>query len=141
MKLIKISLLTLILTAGMMLSACGAMSKAADLQGSSWKLVSYGSSQAQTAAAAGIETHLDFGADGRISGNMGCNSFGGNYELKNGQIIVSQMISTMMACLGPQMDQETATLQVLHGSVSYQLDNNRLTIQSADGTKMIILSR
>jgi heat shock protein HslJ len=141
MKTIRILLLTLMIVPGMILSGCAGRSSSPDLQGSSWKLVSYGSPQSLTAAAAGIETHLDFSTDGRVTGNMGCNSFGGNYELKNGQIVVSQMISSMMACLGPQMDQERTTLQVLRGSANYQIKNNQLLIQSSDGAKMIVLSR
>ena len=61
MKISKISLLTLIITAGIILSGCSTKANTAELQGSSWKLVSFGSPQNQTAAAAGIETHLDFG--------------------------------------------------------------------------------
>ncbi len=72
---------------------------------------------------------------------MGCNSFGGNYEVKNGQIVISQMISTMMACQGPQMNQEMVTLQVLRGTARYQLENNQLVISSEDGASSIRLSK
>ena len=135
------ALLTLMIAAGMILSACTTRSQSTDLQGSSWKLVSYGSIQDQIAAAAGVDTHLDFGMDGRVTGNMGCNSFSGKYEVKNGRIIISQVISTMMACPGPRMDQETVTLQVLRDSAGFQVENDRLLIRSGDGTRSITLSR
>ena len=136
-KSIKTTLLLLIAT-GLALSACGA---SADIQGSSWKLVSYGPVEKQTPAAADIQTNLDFGRNGRVSGNMGCNSFGGDFTVKNGNIVFSQMISTMMACDGPQMDQEGAALKVMNGTARFKVDGNTLTIYDASGANVITLSK
>jgi heat shock protein HslJ len=126
----KISLtgLALLVVSGLILSACAAQGTSASLAGTSWKLVSYGPAGNQTSAAPGIETHLDFSRDGTVSGNLGCNSFSGNYEVKNGNLIFSQMISTMMACQEPQMTQETTALQVMNGTVPFQLTGNSLKI-------------
>ena len=126
---------------GLILSACAGSGASVDLKGTSWKLVSYGPLGNQTPAAAGITTSLDFGNDGTVSGNMGCNSFGGNFELKNGKLIFSQMISTMMACLGPQMAQEDAALKVMNGTVSFQVYGSTLTIFDASGANAITLSK
>ncbi len=106
MNKITRTMLIFLIALGLILSACAGSGASVDLKGTSWKLVSYGPLGNQTPAAAGITTSLDFGNDGTVSGNMGCNSFGGNFELKNGKLVFSQMISTMMACLGPQMAQE-----------------------------------
>jgi heat shock protein HslJ len=46
-----------------------------------------------------------------------------------------------MACQGPQMDQERAVLQVMNGTVSFQLQGNSLVIQAADGADAITLSK
>ena len=70
----------------MILSACGCSGTTASLKGTSWTLISYGSTGNQTPVAPGIGTSLIFGTDGQVNGNLGCNSFGGNYEVKNGSI-------------------------------------------------------
>jgi heat shock protein HslJ len=141
MNKIILFLVTLLAATGLMLTACITQGNSAGLAGTSWKLVSYGPVGQQTPAAAGIETSLEFGTDGHVNGNVGCNSFGGNYEIKNGKILFSQMISTMMACQGPQMDQERATLKVLNGTARFQVQGNTLTIVDMNGASAINLSR
>jgi heat shock protein HslJ len=138
----KITRTMLILVSlGVVLSACAFGGASVDLKGTSWKLVSYGPVGNQVPAAAGITTRLDFGNDGTVSGNMGCNSFGGNFEVKNGNLVFNQMISTMMACLGPQMAQEDATLKVMNSTVRFQVDGSTLTIFDASGANVITLSK
>jgi heat shock protein HslJ len=141
MKKISLSLVIFLVIAGSMLPACASLGTSDTLKGTSWKLVSYGPTGKQSAAAAGIDTSLDFGTDGTFNGSMGCNGFGGNYEIKNGNIVFSQVISSMMACLGPQMDQERATLKVMNGTVRFQLQGNTLVIFAADGASAITLAK
>ena len=126
---------------GAILSDCAVNGASVDLKGTSWKLVSYGPVGNQAPAAAGITTSLDFGNDGTVSGNMGCNSFGGNFEVKNGKLVFSQMISTMMACLGPQMAQEDTVLKMMNGAVRFQVEGSTLTIFDASGANAITLSK
>lgn len=139
MNKLTLSFMTLLLVSGLMLSACAASGD--PLKGTSWKLVSYGPAGQLIPAAPGIETNLDFGTDGRVNGNVGCNSFGGVYEVKNGEIVFSQVLSTMMACQGPQMDQETTLLQLMNGTAHFQLQGNSLVIQAVDGASTITLSK
>jgi heat shock protein HslJ len=139
MNKIVLSIVTLFVVSGLILSSCGLAGN--PLKGTSWKLVSYGPADKQIPAAPGIETNLDLGTDGRVNGNVGCNSFGGNYEVKNGEILFSQMISSMMACQGSQMDQETTVLRVMNGTAHFQLQGNSLVIQAADGASAITLSK
>jgi heat shock protein HslJ len=51
------------------------------------------------------------------------------------------MISTMMACLGPQMDQEDIGLKIMKGTAPYKVAGSTLTIYSASGANAITLSR
>ena len=141
MNKIPLTILILLIVSGVIFSGCTSGGTSIDLTGTSWKLVSYGPVGKQTPAAAGIQTSLDFGKDGRVSGNMGCNSFGGNYEVRGGNIIFSQIVSTMMACQGPQMDQEGAVLKVMNGTARFQLAGNTLTIYASSGDNAITLSR
>ena len=117
------------------LSACAA--NGASLAGTSWKLASYGPKDAQTPAVAGINTNLTIGADGKLSGNMGCNSMGGEFTLSGQTITFKNVYATEMACADPQMLQEGAALKVLQGTASYTVDGDTLTVISAEGNDML----
>jgi putative lipoprotein len=84
---------------------------------------------------------VDFCGDGRVSGKLGCNSFSGNYEVKDKRIVFSSMVSTLMACPEPQMKQEITAFQVMTGTVRFQVEGDRLTIYDASGASAITLSR
>lgn len=127
----------LILVLGLMLSACTPSSKKIGLAGTEWQLVSYGTPGNQTPAAADVETSLSFGTDGQFNGNFGCNSFGGKYDMKDGSIEFSEVISTMMACEEPRMTQETTSLQVLNGTAAYKLDGFSLTLTNSESNLSI----
>ena len=62
--------------------------------------------------AAARKTAITFDID-RISGNAGCNSFGGGYSVAGSVMTVTQVISTKMACMGAGMDQEDAFFKIL----------------------------
>ena len=93
------------------------------------------------APAAQRTAELRFTTD-RISGNAGCNSFGGGYTVADNMLTVTQLISTKMACIGPGMDQETAVFEILgqpmtiarqpDGSITLTDDAGALTLQPAD---------
>jgi heat shock protein HslJ len=106
-----------------------------------WKLVSHGSASNQTPAAPNVDTSIEFKSDGPMSGNVGCNSFGGDYKLKGDTITFGPVMSTMMFCEGSVGDQETGTLAVLKDSAKFVLDGDTLTITSADGNSVIVLAR
>lgn len=73
--------------------------------------------------------HLIFEKEYRVSGNMGCNGFGGNVELKdtNG-ITFSHIIATEMAC--PNLKVEQDFLDVMNNAESYIVENNVLTLSN-----------
>jgi len=141
MKKITLAMLTLLVASGLVLSACASQATQAGLPGTSWKLVSYGHAGNQTLAASGIDTNLDFGKDGTVNGNLGCNSFSGNYQVTNGKIAFSMMISTMMACVGPQMTQEGIGLKIMNGMVHYTVAGNKLTLYATNSDNAITFSK
>ncbi len=128
MRILILALLALALA----LAACG--SPSAGLAGTTWQLVSYGSADKPTAAAPGVQTSLVFGKDGTVGGTMGCNQFSGSYETKGDQIKFSALASTLMACADPTMSQETASMAILSGAVSYKVDGKTLTLTAGDGS-------
>jgi len=133
MKKLVIGLLVLLV-----LTACSGGSSPS-IQGQ-WKLVSYGSSSSQTSAAPDVETSIEFGSDGRMNGNVGCNSFGGDYTVNGAAIKFDSVMSTMMFCEAVA-EQESGTLAVLQKSTTFVLDGNMLIITSADGSSAVVLEQ
>lgn len=139
MKLKTLLISTLMLM--LVLTACNASPSAPSLGGSQWKLVSYGPADTPIAAAADVETSLVFGTDGTFSGNMGCNSFGGNFEQSGDELTTNQVISTMMACQEPRMSMESFVLPMLSGTLNVKLVGDTLTLSTTDGSKKMELTR
>jgi heat shock protein HslJ len=122
----------------LILSACSG-GNTPSLEGS-WKLVSYGDPAQPTSAAPDVETSIDF-KDGQVTGNVGCNGFGGKYEVDGKEIKFSEMMSTLMFCEGPGGDQETATLNVLRETATVALNGDTVTLTSQDGGTVVVLAR
>jgi len=129
-------ILVILLTA-LALAACGATGNSTALTGTSWHLVSYGSTSSPTPAVPDAKTALAFDKDGKLSGNVGCNSISGDYTTNGAQINFGQVISTLMACADPLMQQESAVLQMFSGTVKYTVTSNQLTLTSADGAATV----
>lgn len=121
-----------LLALALLLAACGGAPSG--LTGVTWKLVSYGTPGAEQDAVADVPTSLVFGDDGQVSGSMGCNSFGGEYKVDGNQITFGPLVSTLMACDEPIMNQESAVLKIFTGSVDYKISSTTLTITGADGS-------
>ena len=141
MNKITLAIITILTASGLALSACASRGIISALAGTSWKLVSYGATGNQTPAAPGVESSLIFGSDGQVSGNLGCNGFGGEYEVKDGQLVLGPLVSTLMACPEPQMTQESTAFQVLTGTVLFEVAGDTLTIYDASGLIAITLSQ
>jgi heat shock protein HslJ len=93
-----------------------------------WKLISYGATDTISSALADVEAGLTFNEDGTITGTSGCNEFGGNYMVDGNEIDLDEIVSTLMLCDAPVMDQEEAMHQVLAEKVAFQIEGNTLTI-------------
>ena len=139
MKKQSLYFVTMFLLAGILVSACSG-GTSASLTGT-WKLVSYGPPAKPAPAEADVDTSIEFGSDGTLNGNVGCNGFGGDYKVEGDMITFGSIVSTMMFCEGPAGDQELGTLAVLRESANYVLDGDMLTITSGDGSAVIVLAR
>jgi heat shock protein HslJ len=117
--------LLLLLLAGLVLSACTSQEKS--LKGS-WTLIAHGPESSPNPAVKDSQATIIFNDDGTLSGNSGCNSFGGEYKVEGGQVTFNRLVSTLMACSDPLMSQEGAVFQVLNGTVVYNRDGDTLTI-------------
>jgi heat shock protein HslJ len=115
------------------LMGCGASKTATTgLAGSNWKLFSYTLFGKDHSPVADRDATLMFTADG-ISGSSGCNSFTGEYKLKNNTLTTDGLASTKMACPGGAMDQERAVLEILQGSPEVRQSTNQLIVQGQNG--------
>ena len=77
-------------------------------------------------------------ADARVSGSTGCNRYSGSYTITDdGALSISEVVSTMMACL-PEADAvERAMLTALDRTVRAQLGVDRLSLIDADGVELL----
>jgi len=128
----------LLVIALLILTACS--SAGPDIAGE-WKLVSYGDAANPTPAIPTVDTSIKF-EDGQLGGNVGCNSFGGTYELSGDKITFTGIMSTLMFCEETSA-QEQGVLGVFSDNLplKIQANNGSLSITSADGTSVVNLAR
>jgi putative lipoprotein len=77
-------------------------------------------------------------ADGRVSGNGGCNSFGGEVKISGGTLSWGGLAATRMACMEDGlMQQESAYLLLLERTVRFELQSGGgLALFAADGSSI-----
>jgi heat shock protein HslJ len=85
----------------------------------------------------------NFGQDGVVSGNAGCNDYSGSYQTDGNAISVGALAVSAMICAEPEeiMQQETDYLAALQSAATYQIDGNRLELRTASGAIAVQLTR
>lgn len=107
---------------------------APDLPGTEWQLKTiYDAEGSRVPVLQGTSITLLFDEES-LGGNAGCNLYFGSYTLKNGEISVSGIGSTLMYCTDPPgvMDQEQMYLNTLGEVAAVYLDGDRLIFLDAD---------
>lgn len=97
-----------------------------------WKLIEIRGQKVTADDFASKEPHFTLkSADNRVTGNGGCNSFFGTYELQSNanRISFSKMGSTKMACMKPTVENEF--LNVLETVDNYTVKNDTLQLNKA----------
>src|SRR5262249_31338013 len=98
---------------------------AAALRGQ-WVVTSYYTRDALTSVVGGAELTLAFEAD-TVSGNAGCNTFHGPYEVDGEHIKIGPLAATAKACADPAIEeQERDYLAALQLASSFQVVGDRL---------------
>jgi heat shock protein HslJ len=111
-----------------------ALAQTGDLAGTQWRLVSYGTSGAETPVMAGSAITIAFESGNQVTGNGGCNSYGGTYTVADTTITFSDVVSTMMACTDSAVTQQEQTyFAALHSATTFKHVGNQLTIFYAEG--------
>jgi heat shock protein HslJ len=111
---------------------------AATLTGNPWALVSYGDPAALIPAQSERAAQLEFTTDGKVGGNVGCNSLSGNYIISGDKIQVSNLSTTLMACADPLMQQEQSVSAVLNGAEKFTIEGTKLTLFAAGGKNVAV---
>jgi heat shock protein HslJ len=110
----------------------------ARLQTHSWRLLELNGQP----PVSGTSVTLNFDAEA-IGGNSGCNVYGGSFELVDGRLVISDIFSTMMACMEEGvMEQEAAFHQALRDAVAFNVsgDGQSLELRNADGAVIVRLT-
>lgn len=85
---------------------------------------------------------IQFGANGRVSGNSGCNRFTGAYEVaEDGSIKIGPLAATRMACPEPEMALEAKFLADLDSVRRFERDGTRLSLRGGDGGVLMELAQ
>lgn len=101
----------------------------AGLVNSQWRLVSFGAPGAETPVIEGSTVTLSFGAGNQVGGSGGCNSYGGQYQVQDGTLSFSQIVSTLMACADEGVTrQEQQYFQALEAAGRFELTGDQLMI-------------
>jgi heat shock protein HslJ len=82
---------------------------------------------------------LAFEAD-TLSASAGCNTMNGGYTIEDGDLEVSALAMTMMACEDSLMEQDTWLSEFLGSGPTIALDGETLTL-SADDTTMTLVAQ
>ncbi len=104
------------------------------LEGTRWALASLLTGGVETPAVPGSSVTLEFGPNGQVSGNAGCNSYSGSYEQRGDTLAFLNLVSTLMACADESVNQqESAYLKALGTGGRFEQAGSGLTLFTTDG--------
>jgi len=113
----------------------------AQLAGPHWTVESIITGESASSVPQGATAWLEFGADGRVSLNTGCNSGGGPYTADATRITFGAIATTKMFCAGAGNELEQAVLTVLNaGAVEYSIDAQTLTLTAGAAGLQLVAS-
>jgi heat shock protein HslJ len=96
--------------------------------------------QAVVSSAATSKATIQFGADGTVSGNTGCNSFSGSYTVDGTSLqIDSNVAATMMACETDAQQLEQQFLTALGEVASWERSGQTVTLRDPAGATQLTL--
>lgn len=115
-----------------------------ELAGTSWEVTAYNNGRdAVVSLLIGTEISAEFGEDGLVSGNAGCNDYFAEFSSGNGEITVSPPGSTFRFCPEPSgvMEQEAEYLAALESATTYSIQGNSLQMRRADDQLALTMTR
>jgi heat shock protein HslJ len=82
---------------------------------------------------ADTEVTAVFGDDGTISGNAGCNTYNGTYEVSGKSMTIGPLATTRMACEPDVSAQEANYLEALGRVTTYTIRGDQLELRDDEG--------
>jgi heat shock protein HslJ len=107
------------------------------LEGTSWQVMSYNNGKGGvTSLIIGTEISANFGEDGQLTGNSGCNSYFAEYEADGDNISIGPAGATEMACIEPEgvMEQEQQYLAALGTAAAYKIQGLSMEMRTSAGS-------
>lgn len=107
------------------------------ITGTEWVVTSLRTADAvvRSVALENAAPTLTLSDDGTLTGNTGCNEFGGSAEVGDNVILFEPLTMTRAACADPELaDIETHVLNVLAGETTYIVQGSSMTLTAANGT-------
>lgn len=124
----------------LLLAACASSPPAAssppvpDLAGTHWTVSRIDGRD----TLANTELTVEFGVDGRIAGDSGCNVYSGPFVQTGDSVNVGELLSTRRACEQiNRQQQEDRMLAVLRSATRVEVEPNALQLHGRDGTLTI----
>lgn len=103
-----------------------------------WQLISYNNGrQAVVSVDPNTQITAVFTPDGKVSGNAGCNTYNGSYQIDGNKIKVGPLATTRRACPQPVMDQEAAFLKAFQSSATWSIFNDILGMRTAEDAQSV----
>ncbi len=84
---------------------------------------------------------IQFSADGKVSGNLGCNRFFGTYKQDGDKLTFGAVGSTRMMCPEAQMKTEARVSAALSSTSQAQISHLKLVLEDDKGTALLNLQR
>jgi heat shock protein HslJ len=115
-----------------------------NLDGTTWNVTGYNNGQeAVVSLVADTQVTLEFGTDGKLAGNGGCNRYRGTFSTKDQTISIGALSSSKMMCTSPDgvMTQEALFLGALEKAAAYEVSGSTLDLFDADGARLVSLQK
>jgi putative lipoprotein len=88
-------------------------------------------------AEPGVTSSLQVAADGKVSGNAGCNGYFGSVIIDGAAMSFGNLGSTKIACPEPAMSQEDRLLGALDSTRGYRLQDGTLLLLDGGGATLV----
>lgn len=114
------------------------------LTGTRWEVVNFNNGRdALVSLLPNTRITLEFGADGRVTGSSGCNTYFASYQVNASNISLSPPSGTQLLCSDPEgiMTQESDFLNILPTGATFRIDGTRLELRMAGGQTAVIANR
>lgn len=105
-----------------------------DLTGTMWQLDSLATAGTVSSVPAGVESTVEFAADGGVVAFLGCNGGRGSYSVRGNHLVIEPLATTKKACPPPASDVESSVASLLQGKVAYSIDGNTLILTATKVT-------